>query len=433
MEYDSCLHFATERLTADRCKAIVSICQPYVQSLYTYILKTRQNESITQGFIKGATPLAYFESNFKNNIVEHLKELFFTHCVINFLYQKISEHKIELAGEPTIKEIMLDPATGATYIFELNQVQPPIKTDWKRMSLKQPTRKNYKDLDRQVEYFLQDEQEKATKLHRQEIAPGDWILFGMTLIDADGTPVLTKHTDHVWLRLGDEVIDREAYELFYDKKVGDCFTSSSDFLQEYINNNFDVRYLFVIEIKDRVPFTFFSLEQFKKQFKLKTTKETHAKLIEVFSYRNDMSQRRETVEALFKMLLNHYSFAAPDSLAQQQEELVLRSIQTNPDYHVYKAQADFKHKIRMLAEKQVKEHILIDHIAYDEQIQASDEDIVTYLNLTKRPRTKEFIYFDIPSFKARGHETPIPRELIRHCCLYEKTLNYLIGYLTKRA
>ena len=47
----------------------------------------------------------------------------------------------------------------------------------------------------------------------------------------------------------------------------------------------------------------------------------------------------------------------------------------------------------MLAEKQLKEAIMIETIAYQENIQVTDEDIVGMLNLYKRPRTKQFIYF----------------------------------------
>lgn len=430
---DACLGFAAERIGSDRCQAIVTISPSYLQSVYNYLLKAQQNEVVTHGFIKGTTPLAYLESTFKQNILEHLKELFFTHCVINFLYRKITEHKIEIAGEPLVTEMLLDLAAGASYVFEFSQVIPPIKHDWKRIAFKAPTRKNYKDLDKQVEHFLEEEQERATNHHKEEITAGDWILFSMTLVDDEQKPLLPGHNDYAWIRLGDEVIDKEAYALFFGRRLGESFYSSNEVLQEYINNNFDIKYQFLIEIKERVPHTFFSLEQFKKQFRLKTSRETHAKLIEVFSYRNDISQRRETVEALFRALLTRYSFSAPLAMAERQESLVLKAIQTNPDYHVYKAQPDFKNKIKLLAEKQVKENILINYLAYDEHLQATDEDIVTYLNLTKRPRTKEFIYFDVPSFKSRGHDAPVPGEMIRYRCLHEKMLNYVISYLTKRA
>lgn len=433
MRSETYLSFSSSRTSNERSQATVTVCPSYVQSVYTHLLKAQQSVVTTQGFIKGSTPLTYVEYTFKNTIIEHLQEFFFTHCVINFLYSKMAEHKIEAAGEPVLIDVELDPGTGGRYTFEFIQVIPPIKHDWKRLTFKAPTRKNYKDLDRQVEHFLEEEQERATKDAKEEIVAGDWIFFSMTLVDEDRNKLLPEHVDYAWIKLGDEIIDKEAYEVFSSKRVGDSFYSSNELFQEYVNNNFTIKYTFLIEIKERVPYTFFSLEQFKKQFRLKTSRETHTKLIEVFSYRNDISQRRETVEALLKTLLSRYPFSAPMVLSERQENLVLKAIQMNPDYHVYKAQPDFHYKIKLLAEKQVKEHILINHLAYDEHMQATDEDVITYLNLTKRPRTKEFIYFDIPTFKAKGYEAPVPGELIRHRCLHEKMLNYVIGYLTKRA
>src|SRR5205085_443890 len=105
------------------------------------------------------------------------------------------------------------------------------------------------------------------------------------------------------------------------------------------------RYQFLIKVIARVPHSAFSLDQFKKHFKLKTVRETHNKLIEVFSYRNDISQRRETVEAVFRLLFKHYPFTPPESLVKRQEDLILKSIQSNPDYHVYRTQPDFKTKV----------------------------------------------------------------------------------------
>ena len=79
--------------------------------------------------------------------------------------------------------------------------------------------------------------------------------------------------------------------------------------------------------------------------------------------------------------------------------MVLAAVQNNPDYHVYKAQADFKEKVKQLAEKQLKETIIVDAIAYQEGLSVSDEDVRAYLNFMKRPRMKEFVHFVLPSYK----------------------------------
>jgi FKBP-type peptidyl-prolyl cis-trans isomerase (trigger factor) len=89
-------------------------------------------------------------------------------------------------------------------------------------------------------------------------------------------------------------------------------------------------------------------------------------------------------------------------------------------------QKGFQSHIQQLAEKQITEMIFVDTLAHHENLFASDEDIKSYINLMNRPRMKEFIYFDPPSFKSQGQELPIPTEELRRICLREKTINHII-------
>jgi len=94
-------------------------------------------------------------------------------------------------------------------------------------------------------------------------------------------------------------------------------------------------------------------------------------------------------------------------------------------------QSDFDQKVRLLAEKQVRENILIDHFALQENINIDDSDVFGYLNLTKRPRTKEFIHFLHPEIRANEEELPIPHESLKYLCIKEKTINHILYHFTK--
>ena len=145
-----------------------------------------------------------------------------------------------------------------------------------------------------------------------------------------------------------------------------------------------------------------------------------------------MSQRRSTAEDTLKLLLSRHTIEVPNHLVLRQQKSILDNIHSNPDYQVYKMQNDFQEKVRLLATKQVKEIILMHQLACYEGITVTNEDIKGYLNLTKRPRTQEFIYFEPPNTKFSGHEAPLSASLISQCCLREKTLNHAIYYLTKQ-
>src|SRR5205085_1447643 len=111
------------------------------------------------------------------------------------------------------------------------------------------------------------------------------------------------------------------------------FCSDNKELQNYFSERMTTDYRFHIRITDMQPDSFFCLEQFKQCFKLKTNKEMYKKLIEVFSYRNDMSQRRTMAEESLKLLLSKNHFVVPNHLSLRQQARILSTIQLNPDYH----------------------------------------------------------------------------------------------------
>jgi hypothetical protein len=78
-----------------------------------------------------------------------------------------------------------------------------------------------------------------------------------------------------------------------------------------------------------------------------------------------------------------------------------------------------------------RESLFLDNLAYHEKIVAERCDIEGYLNCTKRPRTKEFIYWRTYMPHYEGQSTLIPEEELMHTVLREKTLNYILYHLTK--
>ena len=152
--------------------------------------------------------------------------------------------------------------------------------------------------------------------------------------------------------------------------------------------------------------------------------------MEIFSYRNDQSQRKAIVEELFHLLLTKHRFEIPKHLVIRRQEDILLGIMQQPDYHVYKAQKDFIEHVELLAEKQLKEEIMIDQISYQDNIQVDLKDVEQYLSLYNNRRLREFIYF-----KPLLEKLDIPNRIINantlaQTVMREKTLNYIIYTLT---
>ncbi len=414
------------------CHVIITIPTEYVDTIYREIAAAQKERVDTYGFTKGNTPISYIQKHYKSNLLEHVKEFLFKYFVINYLYEQLHTKKLFISGEPRLTDIFVTEENEITFHFEVSLVKPIDFREWKAFPFKTPKRKNYKDIDRQVESFIKDEQQRAKDTQTDSIQIVDWVCFDLFLIDKKGKPLLGSAPKNVWLKIGDEEADLPFQELFLNKQVGDSFNTAEPCLQEYFSHQIDTHYTFGVNIEEVVNTGYFSFDDFKTHFRLKNNKEVHQKLIEIFSYRNDLSQRRSIIEEALKLLIQKHHIEVPNYLILRQQKIVLESVQANPDYQVYKMEHNFKETIRQLATKQVKEMILIDQLTHKENVVISNKDIKAYLNLMKRPRTKEFIYFSTPPTRVEGQEMPIPTGLLQRNCLREKTLNHIIYHLTRK-
>lgn len=402
-----------------------------IDPLFTYAAHTQQQHIKAPGFNFGNAPIEYIKQNYEVSLTEHLKEFLFKYCITNFLYRMLQEHKLVIAGAPRLMHIFLKPGKDAIFQFNCSTISPIVIQEWRYYPFKAPKRKNYKDLDRQVENFVLQEEKSRQELSEGGIQENDWLALEITLLNSNHTPLIDNFSQVFWIQITNETVDNPLRDLLIGKKVGDTTITQNRSLQEYFSEQISTDYIFSVTILECLPYTYFCLEQCKNQFRIKTKKELHKKLIEIFSYRNDISQRRSTVEECLHLLLIKHKFDVPHQLTLRFQQNIIHAIKENPDYNVYRTQKEFESLIHNLAEKQAREVIFLDTLAYHEKIELSRNDIKNYLNFTKRNRTKEFIYYMLPTMLHEGQTTLIPEEEIKIYCLREKTINHAIHHLTK--
>jgi len=404
-----------------------------IDAVYDETVRLQQLTMTAPGFKKGMVPREYIQENYQATLSHHLKEFFLKFSVLNFLYDTIATQKLPIAGDPRLETIDLVPHRDAHFRFALDVIPNIDIQEWKYLPFKAPKRKNYKDLDRQVEHFVSQEEQLFSSYNADfGIQVGDWVSFSLTPVDNHHIPLMHNHVEKFWFKMGHEEVDNPLRALFLGKKLADVMYVSNRGLQQYLSNQLDINYTFRIEILDTLACTYLCLDLLKKHFRIKTNKDMNKKLIEVFSYRNDLSQRRAMVEASLKLLMSKHTIEVPQAVILREQKQLLEIVQENPDYNVYRVQKDFNHRIRQLAEKQAREKIFIDSLAYKENITVSNHDVKGYLNLGLRPRTKEFIYFRYEEPTIDGQEVPIPAHILKRTCLREKTINYSIFHLTKK-
>ncbi len=429
---DCSLHCTILENEQSFCELSVVMPASLIDSFYKEAIESQKKSTLAFGFHKRETPAAYIEQNFNIGIIEHIKEFLYTYVIADFLETEIRKQKIRIAGRPRLTAVDIAQGQEGVFTFELSIFPQIAFQEWKYLPFKAPKRKNYKDLDRQVEAFLQEEQNAKEHYTDSQIAVGDWINYQVTVLNNDNQPILNGFKATLWLKIGDEEPDKAYHEVFLHKKKDALFVSSHEVLQNFFSDNISTNYAFAISILDIVPQAYFCLDQFKQHFRIKSNKEMYQRLIEIFSYRNDLSLRRSIVEESLKLLLSKHKFEIPNHLILRQTRVVLDAVSNNPDYYVYRVQKDFNDVVHDLAEKQVREEIFLDQMAYQEGLDVNHNDLKNYLNLTKRPRTRGFFHFDPLVTKIQGQEFPVSNADLSRVCLREKTVNHIIYHLTKK-
>lgn len=410
-------------------KAIVKIPAALVNRFLDNAIQ-RLSKKHTNGFSKVGTPMEYVKQNFTQNIVNHMKEFFFKYFVISKLYKEIRNQKITLLGEPRLIDCHLEPNKDAEYHLEFNYINVNITKEWKYISFKSSQRKKYKDIDKQATEFIKDEENNEKKCeNKNSISIGDWVNFTISILDVDNK-LLFEDEENLWIKIGHDDTTLPFQEVFVGKAIGEEFFTDHFIIQEFFNSENTVPHIFLVKICDIAKQSFFSLENFKKHFKIKTNKKAHEKVVEVFSFTNDMSLRRNIINEALETLLKTYEITIPEQCILRQQQIILNKLQENPDYIVYRTEPGFKDRVKQLAEQQLKETGLIELLAHSEDLIVSDEDVRNYLNLTQRARTREFLHFIHPEIEYAS-DTPIHTESLKQISLREKALNHAILYLTK--
>jgi len=383
------------------------------------------------GFEQAKVPDEYIQETYKNEIHSKIKNYFFHHIVIDFLMTEVFNNKIILVNYPRLNAVEMLPDKRLHYHFDLSIVDPIEMKEWKHFAFRSPKRKKYKDLDKQVIAFIENRQNQTKKIQANVIEENDWICFSAQMLNKENDQLSSNLCGLFWLHISPYEVPEPFIKQVLGRKLDESLLTTYLTTNDHDFKHEGASYNFLITIKSIVKGGHFSIDIFKTTFKLKNKADVHNKLMEVFSFRNDISQRRSIIEEVFYLLLSKHRFEVPKHLVLRREEEIVESLSHQSDYHVYKAQKDFSEYVEALAEKQLKEEIIIDQIAYNESLKVDIKDIAQYLHLLCNKRLKEFIYFKPLLARIEGTGCPINNNILTRAIQREKTLNYIIHSLTK--
>ncbi len=411
----------------------VSVPSKITESFFKLATQRQQSSINPIGFKKGLAPASYIQEHFKTPMISHLKDLGLKFFGINTLLQQIRNQKIVIVGTPELQDIQVDSNGNTIYTFQGHTPKELYMQSWKYLPFKPTPRKKYRDIDKQVLSFLQDE-ENSSKMHDQSkgIQIGDWVCFQAWIVDQNNKPIFDHHPANAWLKIGDEEPDMDFQKSFLGKKIGDRFMTDISSFQNYFCENSSSNYTFVIQVQDIVPHHSFSFDLFKNYFKIKTHKDLLAKMTEVFSFSNDISQRRSIAHEALGVIIKKNHILLPEESIATQKRHIIQDLQFKPDFMVYKMDPQFEHHVSNMAKRQLLDGVVAEFIGYQDNIAVNHNDIKTVLQLTQRPRLKDFLYFPFIKSQLNGQEFPIEHESLHNFCLREKSINHIIHHLTKK-
>jgi FKBP-type peptidyl-prolyl cis-trans isomerase (trigger factor) len=430
MKNDHIVDFDFQHVSPFEVRARVHVSPDFVQKVYRTAVDCCAAEVQPPGIPAGVGSPTYAAKHYHGSIITYLRNFLISFCAETFLREKLRDKRFVIAGLPRCRTADIElNKQAALFEFDVTVIPIAVNSQWKHAPFRPPTRKNYRDLDNQVTTFLQEEQGLA-QCATEEIGDNDWIGFLATPLS--GTTSLCAPS-FLWLHIGSDEMDLEARTIFLAKRQGMRFNSRASFLHEYFRAFHDKQYNFDLTIQHHMPSKSFDIDIFRQYFRLKSDKDVHRKMVEIFSFRHDISLRRETAEAALRLVLRYHPFPVPFLFVQKEAEVLLEHICSNPDYYVYKSCPDFREKIQLLAQKRVREAAMMDALAWDIGMTVSPEDILGYINLLKRSRTKEFVYFMLPETRIQEREAPLSHDTMAQICLREKTLNHVIQLLLRNA
>lgn len=411
----------------------VFVPQRVVSRLEKYAVKLYKTHGAAKGFDKGKIPEEYVKEYFKKQLGQDVKKFILKFVVLDFLQQANNEKDGPSFQFPRLKGVRTETSGGLTYVFSASQVNNVNLSDWKKLSFLPPRRKLYKDLDRQAKMFIENEVDAKPRSDKNwKIQDGDWVCFTSKVLTDDSQSPLKEHTNRFWMKISTKYLVDPFQELFFDRQSGEVLSVNSLPIQGMPGDTLSRKGKFDIKINSVWRGGYFCLDLFKSAFGLASPKDVHDKLIEVFSFRNDISQRRSIVEEAFRALLSRFRLEVPRHLVLRRQEHILSSVKNLPDYHVYKSNSTFFDQIEELSERQLREETIIDFIARDEAIDLEEQDIHKYLNLLSNSRLSEFIYFK-PQAEGFGQTVlPIREKAFSAEVLREKALNHVINTIGRK-
>jgi len=408
---------------------LIEIDPEHVKKFYYFIIEEKKKHTHLNEFEKGKIPISYIREYFYEKIKIFISEFFFYMEAQKKIIKKFNKKGLTLPININ-PNIFLDLETFELKYSISDFFNKITKENFENKKIKLPLRKKYKDLDKQAISFVKKENENFLKFENK-INYEDWIQIEVFLCDDNEKLILNEISTLLWIKISSQKYDLEIANIFLNKKINDIFFSKALFLQNYFSASQFIKCNFKIIIKEHVSSLFFNFKCFSKFFNIKKESDLYNKIIEVFSFKNDISLKREICQISFKKLFENYKISFSKNLFNQYKLEISKNLKINPDYLIFQGNKNFNENLKIFINQKIMEIVLIDYLSNKKFIKTEINDFYFFFNILQRNRLKDFLYFDLFEIKNEKKAIPISHEIIEKLIIREKTLQSNIKILEK--
>jgi hypothetical protein len=149
-------------------KISISIDHEYITKLLGLTTKLFAVKPV-DGFQRKNVPLDYLRLSLNEEITRKLRDLLIKHVVISKLSKHLQANKIVGCNYPRLTTVTTPVDGPWSFDFDLSLAHEIELKEWRNFSFKQPKRKKYKDLDKQVVNFLEHEIAEVKRLDSEKV------------------------------------------------------------------------------------------------------------------------------------------------------------------------------------------------------------------------------------------------------------------------
>lgn len=427
------LSFSTKPYSSSVMNLTVNVAPQLLNKVEKYTVEVCRSQISSKGFSSGEVPYSYVLKSFKNQIYDSCVKFIFKFFILDYLEFKIDEMKLVSADFPKLVEVVKNENGSVNFCFRACILNNITEDNWCNIFYSPPKRKMYKDLDRQAELFIKETVEKSCAIKKpKNIEDKDWVYFEVVALNSNNQPAFRDYRSSFWLNVNSTYVATPLSNIFLDKQEGETIVLNQLPMYGLPTDFLSLKGKFRVIIKKIIKSASFSFDLFKSAFGLKDQGSVHEKLIEIFSFRNDISQRRLIIEEAFRVLFSKIKFEVPKHLVIRRQEHILKNVQQLPDYNVYRSNSAFHSQVSSLSEKQIREEVLLIYAGLRDNVKIEQINILEYLNLLINPRLSEFIYFKPHIEMIQDASLPIREGYFARFVFREKVLNMMLSNLLQQ-